>query len=80
MLRELRGKRNNSPVTPAMIRQSRLDGRSISGEHKEPLWEYLLPPEARITTQAYGADQFHSREWDSEEKRERIRLLESALE
>lgn len=80
VLRELRGKRNNSPVTPAMIRQSRLDGRSISGEHKEPLWEYLLPPETRITTQAYSADQFHNREWDSEEKRERIRLLESALE
>ncbi|MBX7058242.1 MAG: hypothetical protein K1X75_09250 [Leptospirales bacterium] len=80
VLRELRGKRNNSPVTPAQIRQSRIDGRSISGEHREPIWEYLLPWPGPTTTQSYSADQFHNREWDSEEKREHIRLLEEHLQ
>lgn len=72
---DIRGRRNNSPVTPSMVKKAMEEGREISGEHKEPLWEFIEPAPAYTTARAYKSDEFSTQEWESDEKRERIRQL-----
>ncbi len=75
IVRELRARRNNSPVTPDMVQRSIETGEEVSGEHTEPLWEFVQMAPA-YETQEYEASSFGSQEWDSEEKRRRIEFLE----
>ena len=76
VVRDIRGRRNNSPVTPDMVERSMRTGEEISGTHTEPLWEYV-DPAPNHETQAYRASEFSGQEWTSEEKNERIEFLEN---
>lgn len=77
LVREIRGRRNNSPVTPDMVRQSMANGSSIPDtEQKEPLWQYVEPAE-NYTTGNYNASDFANKVWNSEEKQRRIKFLET---
>ncbi len=78
VLRELRGRRDNSPISPAEVLRARTEGRSVTATHTEPMWEYMRPA-ANFTSQPYRADQFSAREWDSDEKRRRLELLEASI-
>ncbi|MBE7410705.1 MAG: hypothetical protein L6Q54_08370 [Leptospiraceae bacterium] len=78
LVREIRGKRNNSPVTPSMVNKAMTEGKEISGTHKEPLWEYLEPP-PNYTTSAYQYKEFSGEEWNSKEKEERLQFLEKQV-
>jgi hypothetical protein len=79
VVRQLRARRNNSPVTPDMVQRSIETGEEISGEHTEPLWEFvrMAPP---YETREYEASQFGKEEWDSEEKRRRIEFLKKMIQ
>lgn len=78
IVRQLRARRNNSPVTPDMVQRSIETGEEVSGDHTEPLWEFvrMAPP---YETQEYEASQFGEEEWDSEEKRRRIEFLKKLV-
>ncbi|HMY46070.1 MAG TPA: hypothetical protein PKX74_11360, partial [Leptospiraceae bacterium] len=79
VVREIRGRRNNSPVTPSMVRKALAENREISGNHTEPLWEYMnMAP--NYTTKSYSADDFSKEEWNSEEKNQRIEFLKKQVE
>ena len=75
VVREIRGRRNNSPVTPDMVERSMQTGEEISGTHTEPLWEYVESA-PNHETGGYRASDFSKAEWQSEEKNERIEFLE----
>ncbi|HMX58534.1 MAG TPA: hypothetical protein PKE49_18545 [Leptospiraceae bacterium] len=78
VVKNLRGMRNNSPVTPSMLKNAIASGKPIGPQqHKEPLQEYMEPYAGDYSTQAYRADDFSSDEWQSEEKDRRIKYLES---
>ncbi|MBW7857924.1 MAG: hypothetical protein H3C43_06485 [Leptonema sp. (in: Bacteria)] len=75
IVREIRGRRNNSPVTPDMVQKSLETGEELHGEHTEPLWEFMkMAPQHE--TEAYEAKSFSKEEWNSDEKRRRIEFLE----
>ncbi len=78
IVRDIRGKRNNAPVTPSMVAKAMAEGREISGVHKEPLWEYLEPAPS-FTTQTYNFKEFAGEEWNSKEKEERLQFLEKQM-
>ncbi len=76
IVREIRGRRENSPVTPDILKNALLTGQAIEPqEHKEPLYEYIEPVGANYTTASYRAEDFSDREWESEEKERRIQFL-----
>lgn len=75
IVREIRGRRNNSPVTPDMVQKSIDSGEELHGEHTEPLWEFMRMS-APHETEAYEAKSFSKEEWNSDEKRRRIEFLE----
>ncbi len=80
IVRNLRAKRNNSPVTPSMIQQSRKTGKAIPAvTHSEPMWEYVALPPNDVVTAVYSASQFSTAEWNSEEKAARLKFLESQI-
>ncbi len=78
LVREIRGKRNNSPVTPTMVNKAMAEGREISGTHKEPLWEYIEPAQ-NYTTAVYQYKEFSQEEWNSKEKEERLQFLDKQV-
>lgn len=79
IVRELRMRRNNLPVTPDMVKESLANNTEISGEHTEPNWEYSgLGP--RYETQPYQSQNFSADVYNSEEKERRIRQLEQRVE
>ncbi|MBL8018931.1 MAG: hypothetical protein JNM27_04620, partial [Leptospirales bacterium] len=79
VVREIRGRRNNSPVTPSMVKKAMEENREISGNHTEPLWEYITPGANHIT-RSYTSDEFSKEEWNSEEKQQRIEFLKKQIE
>lgn len=79
-IRDIRGKRNNSAITPDQVRAARETGESLSAEQTEPIWEYIQPVEKSYTSREYSANEFARDPWDSEEKRERLRFLERVAE
>ncbi|MCE9599945.1 MAG: hypothetical protein K8S54_18440 [Spirochaetia bacterium] len=79
VVREIRGRRNNSPVTPSMVRKAMEENREISGNHTEPLWEYMAPG-ANHVTRSYTSDEFSKEEWNSDEKQQRIEFLKKQIE
>ncbi len=76
---DIRGRRNNSPVTPSMVKKAMTENREISGNHTEPLWEYMLNAKD-YTTRAYKSDDFSQEEWNSDEKRQRLEFLKNQIE
>lgn len=81
VVREIRGKRHNSPVSPSMVEKSRREGTPIPDvKHTEPIWEFVKPYGEVYETQAYTASQFSGAEWDSDEKRDRLKFLESQIQ
>lgn len=79
MVTDIRGRRNNSPVTPSMVKKAMAENREISGNHTEPLWEYLANGRD-YTTRQYASDDFSKEEWNSDEKRQRIEFLKKQIE
>ncbi|MBI3394311.1 MAG: hypothetical protein HY042_00595 [Spirochaetia bacterium] len=80
IVRDVRGKRNNSPVSPSMVKKAMDERREISGNHTEPLWEYLETAPNYKTSRAYKSDEFSKEIWNSEEKQERIKFLKGLAE
>ncbi|MCB1303040.1 MAG: hypothetical protein KDK37_02125 [Leptospiraceae bacterium] len=78
VVRDIRGRRNNSAVTPDMVEDSFRTGESVSGKQTEPLWEYIQPAEDHTTTN-YRASDFSGNEWNSEEKQNRIEFLQKLV-
>ncbi|MCR9144325.1 MAG: hypothetical protein NXI24_18910 [bacterium] len=80
LVRNLRAKRNNSPVSPSMIAKSRAENKPVPMvNHTEPMWEYVALPEQDIVTGVYSASQFSTAEWSSDEKEARLKFLESQV-
>ncbi|MCB1174107.1 MAG: hypothetical protein KDK39_11095 [Leptospiraceae bacterium] len=77
VVREIRGKRHNSPVSKAQAEASRREGTTLTAETTEPLWEDIEPLGKDYTTQAYTVSQFSNTEYDSEEKQRRLQFYES---
>ncbi len=76
VVRGLRGMRNNSPVTPSMVRQNIEQGVPLKPrEQKEPWQEFMKPFPGELRTASYRADVFSPAEWTSPEKENRIRFL-----
>lgn len=76
IVREIRGRRDNSPVPPDMLQNALQTGQTIPPqEHKEPLYEYLEPLASDYTTGSYRAEDFSDREWESDQKERRIQFL-----
>lgn len=78
LVQNIRGRRNNSPVTPDMVQEAMKKNKSITGNHTEPLFEYLEPAQD-YKTQAYLSTDFSQEVWDSEEKQRRINFLKSQM-
>ena len=79
IVRELRGRRDNAPVTPDMIARAFEMGLEIpSGEPKEPLYEYMQMA-APYETNDYDASSFSKEVWDSEDKQFRIKYFEELI-
>ncbi len=77
VVQNLRGMRNNSPVTPSMLKAAFVTGKVIGPqEHKEPLQEYMEPVAEAYVTGSYRPEDFSSDEWKSEDKDRRIQYLE----
>ncbi|MEM7181511.1 MAG: hypothetical protein AAF518_11405 [Spirochaetota bacterium] len=77
LVREIRGRRNNSPVTPDMVKQSMQEGTGIpQTTQTEPLWEYIKAA-PNFKTGSYSAADFGNKVWDSQEKQRRIKFLET---
>lgn len=80
VVREIRGSRNNDPVTPAIVKRAQETGGEIpEPNYNEPLREYMQPADD-YTTAAYKPADFSNREWESEEKNRRIEFLSSLAE
>ena len=79
VVRDIRAKRNNSPVSPAEALRAREEGRTPTAEMTEPLWEYMEPMAETHVTAAYSSDSFSSAEWQSEDKEQRLRFLEEQV-
>lgn len=79
VMREIRGMRNNGPVSRREVEESRVAGTELVREKNEPQWEHVKPYGKTYTTQTYRADQFSQDEYDSEEKQRRIQLYESQI-
>ena len=79
VVRNIRGRRDNSPVTPDMLKRSLESGQPL-GEvhHTEPLYEYMAPG-ADHDTAMYQASDFSDKEWDSPEKQRRATFLQSLI-
>jgi len=78
ILKNLRGMRNNSPVTPSILKTALQSGRTIGPQqHTEPLQEYMEPYAGQFVTDRFRAEEFSADEWQSEEKDRRIKFLES---
>ena len=91
VVREIRGRRKNSDITPAMMeRAARYEPEKVLElvrselvslkERPEPLFEYLEPVVEPHITADYDADEFSDEVWDSAAKNRRIRLLQSLIE
>lgn len=77
IVRNIRGRRDNSPVTPDMLRRALESGQPLGEKkHTEPLYEYIRPA-GNFETQSYEAREFTDKEWDSPQKQRRIKYLES---
>lgn len=79
LVTDIRGRRNNSPVTPSMVKKAMAENREISGNHTEPLWEYMNVARD-YTTRQYRSDDFSQEEWNSDEKAQRIEFLKKQIE
>ena len=77
VVREIRGRRDNSTVTPDMLKKAMQSGAPLNPpEHTEPLWEDMMPA-PNHTTASYTASEFSNDEWQSEDKERRIKYLET---
>jgi len=75
LVENIRGMRNNSPVTPSMLRAAFQGGRILDpAQTREPLQEYMEPA-VDYTTNSYRSEEFSGDEWQSEDKEQRIRYL-----
>ncbi len=80
VVREIRGKRNNDPVSPSMVKKAHDAGQDVpEPTYNEPLLEYMEPI-PNYTTAAYKSSDFSDRQWESEEKTRRIEFLSSIEE
>ena len=76
IVREIRGRRDNSPVTPDTLRGALESGTPIEPrKHTEPLYEYVEPLAATYTTGSYRATDFSGDEWQSPDKDRRLEYL-----
>jgi hypothetical protein len=75
-IRNIRGMRNNSPVTPSMVRDS-INGKPLPPhkEQTEPWQEFMEPFAGAVTTAPHSLAVFSSLEWQSPEKTRRIQFL-----
>lgn len=78
LVRNIRGRRNNSPVTPSMVKKATEENRPLTGEHTEPMWEHILPAED-YTTGKYNSSDFSGKEWESPEKEKRLEFLQGRV-
>ena len=79
LVTQLRAKRNNEPITPAMLKRMHDSGQEIpEPNYTEPLEEYAGMTET-YRTQPYEARNFSSAEWDSPEKAGRLEMLRQAM-
>lgn len=80
VVRNIRGMRNNSPVTPSILKASLTSGRPLGAQqHTEPLQEYMEPLAGEHVTDRYKAAEFSGEEWQSEEKDRRMKYLEGLV-
>jgi len=79
VLRQIRGKRNNSPVSPAMVQRAVAEHKEIpEPKTVEPMWEHIVnAPD--FETQVYNSSDFSGAVWDSKEKQDRIQFLEEQV-
>ncbi len=79
VVRNIRGRRDNSPVTPDRLRAALESGQAL-GEvrHTEPLYEHIEPA-ADHETATYQASDFSDREWESPEKQRRVNYLQGLV-
>ena len=76
LVKMIRGKRHNTPVTPTMLLKIQREGGQLPNiTTTEPDLEYF-PPIAEHATGAYRADEFSDKEWDSPAKKARIKFLQ----
>ncbi len=76
VVRQIRGKRNNSPVTPAMVKRAATENKPVpEPRYTEPMWEHI-EMSADADTGSYNASEFSTAAWDSKEKQDRIQFLE----
>ena len=79
IVRNIRGRRNNSTVTPDMLKKSLEEGIRIPiTRQTEPLYEYLEPANEHETS-SYSVSEFSNNEWKSEEKERRMKYLEGLI-
>ena len=77
-LKNLRGRRNNSPVTPADLgraAQAGVQPTPRKGLEHQPDFEYISPGPEYTTQKAYFAEDFSDAEWTSEFKTARLEML-----
>ena len=76
LVKMIRGKRHNTPVTPTMLLKIQREGGQLPNvTHTEPDLEYF-PPIAEHATGSYRADEFSDKEWESPAKAARIKFLQ----
>jgi len=61
------------------VRKAMEENREISGNHTEPLWEYMNMA-SNFTTRNYRSDEFSKEEWNSDEKQQRLQFLKKQIE
>lgn len=76
-VREIRGKRHNSPMSKSMLSAAEAGGDLKPVNTTEPLWEYISPYAKTYQTQDYKSSDFSDKEYDSAEKQRRIKNLQS---
>lgn len=78
IVREIRGQRDNSGVTPDMVEKSFETGETLTTDSTEPFLEFMsIAP--NYETESYDAKMFSKEEWTSDERKNRINYLEQRL-
>ncbi len=77
VVKTIRGKRHNMPVTPGMLLRIQREGGTLPNvTHTEPDLEYF-PMAPDHTTGGYRAEEFSEKEWSSPAKDARLKFLQS---
>ena len=79
VVRNIRGRRDNSPVTPDILRRSLETGQPLAEvKHTEPLYEYLDAGQDHETA-VYAMGDFSDKEYDSPDKQRRMNFLQGQV-